>query len=506
MQKKQSRNLGIIVSYLVTVLGSIINFLMIPVYLKNCGFEGYGFFQYIYSIASFATILDFGVGNVLCRYITEYKESGNEIEKENVVCYGFFFVVLLALVVVAVAFFVFPNIELVFGKMMPEKISLAQTLLILLAAYFIIALFQHMLDGIMLAYEKYITIKALVLVRISLKVFLVFLFFSQGIGVETIALSDTVASFVLLIFSLLYIFVFLKVKLRLHSVNMPLLKEISKLSAAFCIQSVVVYANNSIDKYLIGRIATTVSVAIYTLGMQFYSFFGEIPDIIQRYFIPEATKLVMRTSNGREYGEFAVKPGRIQFILLGLIYGAFLLFGRHLIILWSGRESMQAWAIGIVLMTAVIVPFVEGICLTILIALNKRMFRSLVLAGVAIVNFIFSIPLIHIFGAFGAALGTFCSLIIGNCIIMNIYYHKVIGIDVILMLKNIFRGLLPALVVAVILSSPLALISKQGVLWLGLQSLIFLVVYSMSLWILGLNDYEKKWIMAKVNKIRKKVV
>ena len=72
---KQSRTKGIIISYIVTAFRAFSQFFLTSVYLKKLGFEDYGFYQYVYSIASYAIILDFGISSVVNKFTIEFREK-----------------------------------------------------------------------------------------------------------------------------------------------------------------------------------------------------------------------------------------------------------------------------------------------------------------------------------------------------------------------------------------------------------------------------------------------
>lgn len=58
-------------------------------------------------------------------------------------------------------------------------------------------------------------------------------------------------------------------------------------------------------------------------------------------------------------------------------------------------------------------------------------FRSILYVIIACFNIGISIPLSNYYGGIGAAIGTAISLIIGNIIIMNIYYHYKVHLNII---------------------------------------------------------------------------
>ena len=66
------------------------------------------------------------------------------------------------------------------------------------------------------------------------------------------------------------------------------------------------------------------------------------------------------------------------------------------------------------LMGPVTIPLVQNVCLSILDAKLKRLFRSATLVIMAVINVILSIILVRFMGFWGAALGTVISLLVGS--------------------------------------------------------------------------------------------
>ena len=84
--------------------------------------------------------------------------------------------------------------------------------------------------------------------------------------------------------------------------------------------------------------------------------------------------------------DFVIRPGRYQFMLCGGFVVGFALFGREFIYLWTGPDAVQAWLIALIIMIPNIVPLIQNTALSILDAMKKRLFRSVVLFLISIVN------------------------------------------------------------------------------------------------------------------------
>ena len=122
--------------------------------------------------------------------------------------------------------------------------------------------------------------------------------------------------------------------------------------------------------------------------------------------------------------------GRVQWLVLGLLAGGFIVFGRYFILnIYAGKEYEGAYEAALFLVLPILIPLIQNVGIEMQRALNKHQFRSIIYLIIAISNVAISIPLAAKWGAVGAAMGTAISLLVGNGLIMNIFYHKVLRID-----------------------------------------------------------------------------
>ena len=133
------------------------------------------------------------------------------------------------------------------------------------------------------------------------------------------------------------------------------------------------------------------------------------------------------------------KVGRIQFLLLSLISCGFIFLGREFIYLWAGDGYEQSYTITLLLILPATIPLAQNVSLEIMRAKNMHKVRSFMYFAMAIANIAISIPCIRLWEAQGAALGTAVTLILGDCIGMNLYYHKRVGLDMIYYWKQIVK-------------------------------------------------------------------
>ena len=101
------------------------------------------------------------------------------------------------------------------------------------------------------------------------------------------------------------------------------------------------------------------------------------------------------------------------------------------------------------------------------------------------------------------ALGTAISLLLGNGLIMNIYYHKMMKIDIIYFWHNILK-FVPGIFISICLSLVIKfVIHGDNFLTFVLGLLITSLLTILGYWFLGMNDYEKGLVKKFLNKFRR---
>ena len=117
-------------------------------------------------------------------------------------------------------------------------------------------------------------------------------------------------------------------------------------------------------------------------------------------------------------------------------YGLYLSYDNRsrqtFIKLWSGIDSNIPYYTALLLISPLLVTSIQSIGIEIQRAKDMHKFRSVLYFAIAAINNIavkYS-PVYKIRRAWLCAFGTSLSLVVGNIIIMNIYYHKRVGLDI----------------------------------------------------------------------------
>ena len=220
---------------------------------------------------------------------------------------------------------------------------------------------------------------------------------------------------------------------------------------------------------------------------------------ISNVFVPKVNKIVAESNDNEQLTKLFTKVGRIQFLVLGLVLSGFIFFGDPFIKMWAGKQYSASYAVAILLIAPVTVPLIQNLGIEIQRAKNMHKARSVVYLFIAIANVFISIPLIKLIGSAGAALGTAISLIAGNIIFMNWYYHVRIGMNMIYFWKEIAK-FIPALIAP----CAVGIVNITGLVKLGVFAVVYTAVYGLSMYFLGMNEEEKQLVMGPIKKILRK--
>ena len=147
---------------------------------------------------------------------------------------------------------------------------------------------------------------------------------------------------------------------------------------------------------------------------------------------------------------------------------------------------------------------IQNLTLEIMRAKNMHKVRSFVYFAMAICNVFISIPCIRYWGAQGAAIGTAITLIIFDCIVMNIYYHKYVGLDMRYYWVQILKfvpAFVPIIIIEILLQH---FFPSTGFAALIGQGIAYIAVFTVFMWMLGLNETEKRLVIGPLESLLKK--
>jgi len=510
LTESKQLKIGTILSYSQMLLGIIIGLAYTPVMIRLLGQSEYGLYNTVSSVISMLSILSLGFNSSYVRYFAKYKkaEDSESIYKLN----GLFLIIFIVIGAIALAcgLFLTENLNLVFKDgLTSEEYGVARILMLLLTINLSISFPMSVFSNIISAHERFVFLKALGTLKtvVSPLVTLPLLL----AGYKSVAMVSVTVSIAVItdVIYVIYVFFVLKQKFIFHSFEKGLVKSLFIFTSFIAINLIVDQINLNIDKILLTRFKGTAVVAIYAVGYNLEAYYQMFSTSISGIFTPRihliyATETDEQERNNR-LTELFIKVGRIQFCILALIASGLVFFGKPFIRFWAGDGYDESYYVALLLVLPITIPLIQNVGIEIQRAANKHKFRSLVYLVMAILNLILTIFLCQEYGAVGAAVGTAISLVLANGLIMNIYYQTRLGINVIKFWKNIGRMSL-GIIIPLIIGSVLMVYVEVTSIWILLAEIIgYTLIYCISMWFLGLNEYEKNLFKKPVKKVFRRV-
>ncbi|WP_010648177.1 oligosaccharide flippase family protein [Oceanobacillus massiliensis] len=493
---------GAILSYLSLFVTGIIALVYTPILIRLIGQNEYGLYALIGSMAAYFSIMDLGLGNTIIRYIARNKAIGTKkIESE---LNGFFLKIYayIGLLAAIVGIIVWLNIEVIFGNSLTTtELEKAKLMIIILIFNFALSFPLSIFSSILQAYERFVFVKMVAIFRALLIPIVTIPFLLLEHGAVTMLVITTVVNISVLIYSGWVALTKLDIHFSFGKFEREFIKEIFGFSFFIFLNVIVDLIYWNTDQFILGITSGTDIVAVYAIAMQFIMMYKMFSTSISNLFLPKTSKLVANNASDLELSKLMVKYGRIQYLILIFILSGFSVFGYQFIITWAGESYKTAYFIVLIIMFPLTIPLSQNFGIAVLQAKNIQGFRAITYLIIAIINIIISIPLAINYGGIGIAIATTLSLIIGHIILMNIYYHTKIKINMILYWKNILQITIAVIILTtIVFGIDRFFFDSSHIIILLIRIVIFTLVFLAVSWIFVLNDYEKNLFKSIIKK------
>ena len=417
---KNELKIGSLLSILSIIVGSLIQILYTPMYIRYLGTSDYGINSLVQSIMGYVGILNLGLGSAIVRYTVRYRAEG-KIEEEKSLN-GMFLTIFLIIMGISVVlgfylYFMIPNLFI--DKFSPIELIKTQKVFIIMMISTAISFPVSLFSTNIISRQKFIYQKGLSLLKMIVTPIIGVILMIKGFGLLAVVTSIVILNLLTYIFDIFYAFKLgMRIKFRNFDVN--ILKDISKYSFYIFLNIIIDRIYWGTDRIIIGKYIGTSAVGIYAIASIFNQVYMSLSTAVSGILFPKINILVVENKL-KELSDLFIRVGRIQYILLGLISSGFIVFGKEFIYLWLGEGYSEVYVISLWIMIPITIPLIQNTGIAIIQARNLHQFRSIIYFFIAILNIINSIQLVKNYGAVGCAIATGISFILGQIIIMNIY-------------------------------------------------------------------------------------
>lgn len=510
MQKEKSQlKLGIILNYINLLVGNLIPIFYTPIMLKLLGQNEYGLYKLSTSITSYLTLISMGVGSAVTRYLIKANIEKGKEEEEKVL--GLFMIIfqIIAVLTFIVGTVLSLNIQYWYGDSLTVAELFRMKILVFIMVCNMALSFQlSPYMSIVTSHEKFIFLQCMNIVSTCVGPILNIIILFAGYKSIGMAVSSFILGVLTRFVYFFYVRYTMKIKARYRGLPKHLLKEIMVFSFWIFVSNVVGQLYNATDTVMIGAVPAlaTIGVAVYNVGSVFNNIVFSLTTGISNLLAPKTNKMVFEGASNKELTDLSIRVGRLQGYIITLIVTGFIAFGQPFISFYAGKGYEDAYWIAILMMVPNMIPLVQSVCLSIIVAQNKHRFRSLVYLGIAIANVIGTWFLMQTsLGIIGAALMTGMALIIGQGFIMNWYYWKKTGLEIGRFWKELGKIYVFPCCICFITLIIRKVIDFYDIVTLLVGIIFYTVIYCLGMWFFVMNNYEKSLIMVPLKKYFNKI-
>ena len=496
---------GVVLNYVVIILNTVVGLLYTPYMLRMMGQSEYGLYSLVASVIAYLTVLDLGFGNAIVRYTAKFRAEKKTEEQYEM--FGMFFLLYLVIGIIAfgIGLGLYFNVGTLFGDTMTAvELDRARIMMLLLVANLAFTFPMSIWGSIIQAYEDFVFQKSLNIFRIILNTAVMICLLHFGYKAVAMVVVQTIFNVLTLVVN----FIYCRRKLNIHiyfrfkHFHWGFLKEVAIYSFWIFLNAIMDRVYWSTGQFVLGAMVGTAAVAVFAIAIQLEGMYMQFSTAISSVFLPKVTAMVATNRSRKEISDLFIRTGRMQYIVLAYILSGFIIFGRQFIELWAGAGYSDAYIISLLFFIPLTVPLIQNLGITILQARNEMKFRSVLYIIIALVSLAMQIVLTRFFGGIGCAMGVSGALVVGQILIMNVYYRRRQDLDIKTFWKEISKmSIIP---IVLIFSSMLVIrhffaLDSWGKLILGIAA--FSLVYIPLFFRFSMTDDERNLFISMFHKI-----
>lgn len=496
---------GVVLNYVVIFLNAVVGLLYTPYMLRMMGQSEYGLYSLVASVIAYLTVLDLGFGNAIVRYTAKFRAEKKTEEQYEM--FGMFFLLYLVIGIIAfgIGLGLYFNVDTLFGNTMTAvELGRARIMMLLLVVNLAFTFPMSIWGSIIQAYEDFVFQKSLNIIRIILNTVVMICLLHFGYKAVAMVVVQTIFNVLTLVIN----FIYCRRKLNIHiyfrfkHFHWGFLKEVALYSFWIFLNAIIDRVYWSTGQFVLGAMVGTAAVAVFAIAIQLEGMYMQFSTAISSVFLPKVTAMVATNRSRKEISDLFIRTGRIQYIVLAYILSGFIIFGRQFIELWAGAGYSDAYMISLLFFIPLTVPLIQNLGITILQARNEMKFRSVLYIIIALVSLAMQIVLTGYFGGIGCAMGVSGALVVGQILIMNVYYRRRQDLDIMTFWKEISKmSIIP---IVLIFSSMLVIrhffaLDSWGKLILGIAA--FSLVYIPLFFRFSMTDDERNLFISMFHKI-----
>ena len=424
---------GVILNYISLALRFAVGFFLSPFVLAYLGPSEYGVYMIAGSIISWLAMCDFGLTASTTKFLSEYQAKGDTEGEAHYLGNVAALFTIVGIVVLAAGLCIFPFLGDIFHKFTAEELRIYRILYLMTLFNCALMFPGRSLEGIATSRQKFkypgfvgLTASTLSIIGTITLLLLGY----RSIALTTLSISLGILG---LVWNVFYCFCILKARMTWRGWDWPLCRTLFAFSVWMFLDRLINIMNTGSGGFIIGMTQGADEVTVYSYGLTIFQHFFTLSGCIAGLFLPRVVGMVVKGASNAEQTDLMIRIGRVQLIILGVVYFGIILFGQEFFTLWIGdtlgARTVDCWFVTI----SILIPYgfllLQALGWQILQARNAMKYRVTVMTISSFLSMVAGYFLSIYWGCRGLAIGTCISIILGQGLFMNWFYWKRLGLE-----------------------------------------------------------------------------
>lgn len=482
---------GAVFSYISIAVEIIAGLLFTPWMVKTIGKSDYAIFTLANTFIT-TIMLDFGLGTAVVRFLSKYRsENDTEMAKNFLGIVSKVYLILDAIVAaVLIAFaFLYPYF---YKGLTAEELDKFKVVFIIVAGYSLISFPFTSLNGIFTANEQFISFKIIAIVTKLISIGFMALALVLGFGLYGMVIGSAVSVLVTIVIKVIYLKSQKLLSINFHYKNKELMKQLFQFSLWLTLIVVAQRVTFNAVPSVLGVVSNSSEIAIYGFAATIETYSYSLASALNGMFMPKIARILKTETDSSRINALFFKVGKLQIMVIGLIFCGFVTFGKEFIALVMGSDYSMSYICGILLVFPKLMTIPKQIPSSTCYLTSNVKYESIITFVLSILACGFCFLLGYFYGALGASI-VLCFFFTLLALVLDFWlYRKKMGFRI---PSFYIRGYLPYLGLAGTLVAVFFLIKYffpvKGLVLLCIYILAFALLYILVFWLFFFGKAER---------------
>ncbi len=426
-------------------------FFLTPFLLQQLGASDYGLWILISSLVAYGSLLDFGIGNAITKYVAQYQAESRIEQATSLVATALWLYIALGVFAILLGAVLAPLVPILLN--LPDRqAAMASGLTFLSALVLGVSLPSATTIAVLRGLHRFDLANVVGLTGMTLFTLgtIAALVLGGGVlGMVAINVPVTLITQIPAVWLIRRTAPALSFGLR--GASRKLLKTVTSFSSVLFVINVAGQLQSRTDEIVIGASLPLASVTPYSIARRLSTMPQMLTEQFMKVLMPLASQLDAENDRRRLRALYLTSTRLTLAVFVPLALGVMLL-AQPFITLWVGAPYAQYDYLVWILTAASFMVISQWPAGSILLGMGRHRLLAVITLISAFVNLGLSLALVHPLGLIGVALGTLIPATIENLFFVLPYALRVNGVSVRAVLTEICRpALLPAIPMAAVL-------------------------------------------------------